>query len=223
MGVFGRTKDIIRANRNYEQNRDFYRQSRALDGSDPGSDYLLSMYSQEAKPADELRPESCPQEPVSEPVSLGSFSGSFAEFSKQYLGQPVQCQAPVNLDAYMAYMDSLDGHAFEEFCAKLLRGNGFSDVYVTRGSGDQGVDIIAKKDGVKYAVQCKHYASALGNTPVQEIYAGCVHYHCHVAVVMTNSTFTNGAVELAESTGVLLWDRLHLRSMVRCAMCGPLL
>ena len=30
-------------------------------------------------------------------------------------------------------------------------------------------------------------------------------------MVMTNSNFTKGAVELAESTGVKLWDRVPLR------------
>jgi hypothetical protein len=41
--------------------------------------------------------------------------------------------------------DSLEGHEFEYWCANLLRQNGFVDVEVTQGSGDQGVDIIARK------------------------------------------------------------------------------
>ena len=43
----------------------------------------------------------------------------------------------------------MSGTDFEHFCADLLRLNDFSDVSVTPSSGDQGVDIIAKKDGVK--------------------------------------------------------------------------
>ncbi len=111
--------------------------------------------------------------------------------------------------------DGMDGHEFEQFCAELLRKNGFSKAEVTPGSGDQGVDILAEKDGVKYAVQCKSYSSQLGNTPVQEINAGKVYYGCHVGAVMTNSTFTQGAVSLAEATGVLLWDRDRLSEMMK--------
>lgn len=113
-----------------------------------------------------------------------------------------------------AFIDGMDGHAFEHFCAELLRKNGFSEVAVTKGSGDQGVDVLAVKDGIKYAIQCKNYASPLSNKPVQEVNAGKAFYHCHVGVVMTNSTFTPGAKELAQATGTLLWDRTFLQGMM---------
>ena len=104
-------------------------------------------------------------------------------------------------------VDGMEGHDFEYWCADLLRRNSFTDVSVTQGSGDQGVDIIAKKDGIKYAIQCKCYSSDLGNTPVQEVHAGKAFYGCQVGAVMTNRYFTRGAQELAEKTGILLWDR----------------
>lgn len=104
-------------------------------------------------------------------------------------------------------IDHMEGHAFEYWCANLLAKIGYTDVSVTRGSGDQGVDVLAQKDGIKYAIQCKCYSSDLGNTPVQEVLAGKKFYHCHIGAVMTNRHFTRGAKELAEETGVLLWDR----------------
>jgi hypothetical protein len=116
-------------------------------------------------------------------------------------------------------IDGMDGHEFEHFCAELLRKNGFSDVKVTPGSGDQGVDILAEKGGVKYAIQCKNYASPLSNTPVQEVSAGKMFYNCHVGVVMTNSTFTPGAKTLAQATGVLLWDRSVVQNMMESENC----
>ena len=51
--------------------------------------------------------------------------------------------------------EDMEGHEFEYFCADLLEQNGFIDVEVTRGSGDYGIDILAEKEGVTYAVQCK--------------------------------------------------------------------
>lgn len=106
-----------------------------------------------------------------------------------------------------------EGHRFEYYCAELLRKNGFSEVEVTQASGDQGVDILANKDGVRYAIQCKHFQSSLGNKPIQEVNAGKTFYKCHVGVVMTNSTFTPGAKDLAEATGVLLWDGEKIKQM----------
>lgn len=111
-------------------------------------------------------------------------------------------------------IDEMEGHEFEQWCAELLRHNGFRDVEVTKGSHDQGVDILANKDDIKYAIQCKCYASKLGNTPVQEVFTGKTIYHCHVGVVMTNSYFTESARKAAEATGVLLWDRDRLERML---------
>ncbi len=111
-------------------------------------------------------------------------------------------------------IDSMEGHDFEYWCADLLRRNGFVQVDVTRGSGDQGVDVIAVKDGKKYAIQCKRYNQKLGNKPVQEVHAGKTIYGCNVAVVMTNNYFTDGGKEAARALGVELWDRDVLRRML---------
>lgn len=45
----------------------------------------------------------------------------------------------------MGKVDHMDGHRFEKYCATVLQKNGFINVSVTPGSGDQGVDVIAEK------------------------------------------------------------------------------
>ena len=124
--------------------------------------------------------------------------------------EPVK-EGPVTVSG----IDGMEGHQFEYWCADLLRRNGFFDVKVTPGSGDQGVDILATKDDIKYAFQCKNYSNTVGNTPVQEIHAGKDFYKCHIGVVITNNYFTQGAKELASQTGVLLWDRDKLAQMMQ--------
>lgn len=114
-------------------------------------------------------------------------------------------------------VDGINGHDFEHWCAELLRRNGFTNVSVTPGSNDQGIDVLAYKDGLKYGVQCKCYSNDLGNKPVQEATAGRAVYGCDIAVVMTNRYFTKGAVEAAKATGVWLWDRDKLAQMVQTA------
>lgn len=112
-------------------------------------------------------------------------------------------------------IDGMDGHAFEYWCAELLKKSGFASVKVTQGSGDQGVDILAVKDGIKYAIQCKCYSSDLGNKPIQEVNTGKTIYRCQIGVVMTNRYFTAGGKEAAKATGVLLWDRDKLQEMLK--------
>lgn len=89
----------------------------------------------------------------------------------------------------------------------MLQRNGFTDVEVTKASGDFGIDILARKDGVSYAIQCKCYSDTVGNHAVQEALSGAQYYHRMVAAVMTNNYFTPAAIETAQKTNVLLWDR----------------
>ena len=110
--------------------------------------------------------------------------------------------------------DLMEGRDFEHYCAELLRRRGFQEVEVTKGSGDYGIDILAEKDGVTYAVQCKRYAAPVGVKAVQEAYAGRDYYDRMVGAVLTNQYFTQPAVEAARRLKILLWDRGYLESVM---------
>lgn len=101
----------------------------------------------------------------------------------------------------------MNGYEYENLCAQYLKKSGFSNVVVTKSSGDQGIDVTAYKNGKKYGIQCKYYSQSVGNKAVQEAYSGAAFYKCDIAVVMTNNTFTKSAKELSESLGVLLWEK----------------
>ena len=103
---------------------------------------------------------------------------------------------------------------FEQYCAELLRNRGFIDVKLTKASGDFGVDILAEKDGVTYAIQCKRYADPVGVKAVQEAFAGREYYDRMVGAVLTNQYFTAPAVAAAKKLKILLWDRGYLDSMI---------
>lgn len=107
------------------------------------------------------------------------------------------------------YQKSSDGYEYEYECAEILERMGFENVEVTKASQDQGIDVIAIKDNLKYGIQCKYYESAVSNKAVQEAYTGAEYYGCDIAVVMTNSTFTKSAIDLAQRTGVKLWSGIN--------------
>lgn len=115
----------------------------------------------------------------------------------------------------------LDGPEFEAYVALVLEDNGFRHVQITKGSGDQGADILAERSGKRYAIQCKNYAGAVGNFAVQEAYAGAQFYGCEVAAVICPGDFTSGARELARATGVLLWDGRKLSRMMKVSGRRP--
>jgi HJR/Mrr/RecB family endonuclease len=99
--------------------------------------------------------------------------------------------------------DVHDGYQYERYCAFKLEELGWSTT-VTKASGDQGVDIIARRAGVVVAIQCKFYTNSVGNKAVQEVVAGGIHIGANAAVVIASSRYTDSARELAQSTKVLL-------------------
>jgi restriction system protein len=98
---------------------------------------------------------------------------------------------------------------FETFCAERLRACGWQ-VQVTSLCRDQGVDVLAEKNGVRVALQCKLYSNPVGNKAVQEVVAGRVHQQAGYGVVVTNNTFTSSAKQLAATNGIHLLHHTDL-------------
>jgi len=113
----------------------------------------------------------------------------------------------------LADIDRMSGHDFERYVARLLDHQGFSCT-VTPGSGDLGVDVVARRGALSYAVQCKRYSSALNRESVSDAVAGKLHYNCGHAMVVTNQYFTPGAKQLGGSTGCVLVDRDELAKWI---------
>jgi len=109
---------------------------------------------------------------------------------------------------------SMSGAEFEVFTADLFRAMGHQAV-VLGGAGDQGVDVIVNRCGERVAVQCKNHKRPVGNRPVQEVYAGARHHRCVEACVVAPAGYTGGAIALARSTGVSLYDADTVRQWIR--------
>jgi restriction system protein len=100
----------------------------------------------------------------------------------------------------------LQGVPFEQFLELIFVEWGY-EVETTKVTGDQGVDLIVKKSGLRVAIQAKGYpGSTVGNSAVQEADTGMRFYRCHRSAVITNSTFTSAARKLAEGVGCTLID-----------------
>lgn len=87
----------------------------------------------------------------------------------------------VKLRRNISYVDRLDnGYEFEKYIANLLRDLGYINVEVTSGSGDNGADVLAEKNGITYAIQCKWSSfghNNIGNKAVQEVHSGKGFYY----------------------------------------------
>ncbi|MCE4051859.1 restriction endonuclease [Bacillus sp. Au-Bac7] len=110
-------------------------------------------------------------------------------------------------------IDIMTGTEFEQFLKEVFQEKGY-DVESTKASGDQGVDLILRKSGRKIAVQAKRYKNKISNSAVQEISTGKIFYDCNEAYVVTNSYFTQPAINLANKVNVKLVDRRELVRLI---------
>lgn len=122
----------------------------------------------------------------------------------------------------------MSGPEFERAVGELFELLGY-DVSVI-GGFDKGADLVLTKDGERTAVQAKRYSSAVGIAAVRQLIDGIKRYDCSRGLVVTNSFFTDQAVECAEAWDIDLWDRRELAQYVAgeapivdtsvCAECG---
>jgi restriction system protein len=106
-------------------------------------------------------------------------------------------------------IDRMGGETFEKYLEVLFEKLGYK-VHRTRLVGDYGADLVIARDGVKTVVQAKRYESRAGVKAVQEAVAAKGYYDCDNSMVVTNSFYTNQAVELARRNRVELWNRNRL-------------
>lgn len=110
---------------------------------------------------------------------------------------------------------------FEILCAQKMENAGW-DAELTKASGDQGADVICRKDGISIVLQCKLYSAPIGNKAVQEAFAARSYYGLDHAAVVSNQPYTKSATELANMTGVLLLDFHDLGGIdARLGLDGP--
>lgn len=112
-------------------------------------------------------------------------------------------------------IDSLNGIEFEQFVANLFKYLGFKTT-TTPTTGDNGIDIIAKKNGKTLGIQAKlYYNHNISNSAVQEAYSGIKFYKCDMGIVITNWKFSKPAQTLANELNIALLDRNSLIKMLK--------
>jgi restriction system protein len=103
-----------------------------------------------------------------------------------------------------------DGLALEQSAAAALSSEGW-EVNTTPVTGDQGVDLVARREDFTIVLQCKNTSQPVGNSAVQEVFAGRAFYDADAAAVVAQNGFTVSARQLAGRLSVHLLDLSELR------------
>lgn len=105
------------------------------------------------------------------------------------------------------------GFDYEKIITNKLKELGFN-AKTTKASGDQGADILAEKEGVSFAIQCKMYTKPVGNKAVQEVNAARDFYGKDYAVVVSNAGYTKSARTAANACDVILINDTQLEKLL---------
>ncbi|WP_354644541.1 restriction endonuclease [Kitasatospora camelliae] len=104
--------------------------------------------------------------------------------------------------------------AFEQALADLCRRDGCTKVTVVGGAGDLAADVLATTPGgQRILIQAKRYGprTFVGSQDVQKVNGTYRDVHrCHLAVVVTTSTFTKAAAAFCAQVGIRMVDRRAL-------------
>lgn len=106
----------------------------------------------------------------------------------------------------MKLIDNMTGLEFERYIANLLKHHGYTNVRLTE-KYDYGVDIIAEKDGIRWGIQVKRYSGLVKADAIRQVVTALKKYDCDRAMVITNSTYSMVAKDLASFNNCVLIDR----------------
>jgi restriction endonuclease Mrr len=131
-------------------------------------------------------------------------------------------------DPRFARLDAMSGPEFEAALAELFGALGYEVELI--GGFDKGADLVITQDRERTAVQAKRHSGSVGIDAVRQLIDGMRSYDCVRGLVVTNSFFTEQAVECATRWDIELWDRRKLAQFVEgeapevdttvCAECG---
>lgn len=115
-------------------------------------------------------------------------------------------------------LQHLDPYAFERLSQRLLRECGFSDVQVTKRSGDGGIDGTGKLriQGIfsfNVAFQCKRYKGQVSASAIRD-FRGSLGTNIEKGVLITTGTFTKAAKDEASSEGKRLIDLMDGEELI---------
>ena len=115
-------------------------------------------------------------------------------------------------------LHNLDPYAFEKLAQRLLRECGFSDVEVTKKSGDGGIDGTGKLriNGIfsfNVAFQWKRYKGQVGAPQIRD-FRGSLGTNIEKGVLITTGAFTREAKEEASSEGKRLIDLMDGEELI---------
>ena len=117
----------------------------------------------------------------------------------------------------MTQLDALDKAEFSGAIARLLAQRAYTDIEQC-GDDGYGVDIVAAKNGKKYAFSCQRRQDNLSIDTIYQIVQGADAYHADQAVLISNGFLSQSTCSLAQDLQVVILNRDALIKFISIAV-----
>ncbi len=113
-------------------------------------------------------------------------------------------------------LNNMTWQEFEMLVGEAFRRRGYTVTETGGGGADGGVDLVLRKDGEKFLVQCKQWkAYKVGVTTIRELYGVMAASGATGGFVVTSGVFTQEAKSFAEGINIDLIDGPELTAMIK--------
>jgi restriction system protein len=113
-------------------------------------------------------------------------------------------------------INAMTWQEFEMLVGEAFRRSGYSVVETGGGGADGGIDLVLRKDGEKYLVQCKQWrAFKVGVSIIRELYGAMAAAGAVGGFVVTSGVFTQEAKDFAAGRNIELVDGAELHEIIQ--------
>lgn len=115
-----------------------------------------------------------------------------------------------------AVLNGMSWQEFEMLVGEAFRRGGYAVSETGGGGADGGVDLVLRKDGEKFLVQCKQWkAFKVGVATIRELYGVMAAEGAAGGFVVTSGNFTQEAKAFAEGRNINLIDGAALKDFIK--------
>lgn len=140
---------------------------------------------------------------------FGMFVAPFKRYRRTRLARKV-----ANARHPLKVLSKLSWEEFETLTAEVFSSQGYN-VQETINGADGGVDVIAKRKGKVYLIQCKHWTSRVGVAVVREMAGIVATSKAQAGIIVATNGFSLDAQRFAAQSQVELIDGPTLIELLR--------
>lgn len=141
---------------------------------------------------------------------VGAGMSAFGQFKRRSLHEQIAASPDRNA------LNEMSWQQFEALVGEAFRRKGYDALEMGGGGADGGIDLVLRKGGETFLVQCKQWkAYKVGVDIVRELYGVMAAKGATGGFVVTSGTFTDDAKAFAADQNITLLDGKALHALIR--------